>query len=225
MSNKNNIKLIAFVFWLILLISFFVFKEQKDLSFFQMTSSIFHFLSSSMWSGIILIMICVFRPILFFPATLLTLLSGILFGFWWGLFFIFIGENISASFAYIVGKYFGADILNKKGKEFSLLKKTLNKVQDNHFESVLIMRFIFLPFDLVNYGCGIMKIKWKSFFWATFIGIIPGAAAFVSLGASLENIDQLELSKISLNNEQLAITVVLFITSFALARFLKKFKK
>lgn len=51
----------------------------------------------------------------------------------------------------------------------------------NSFETVLIMRFIFLPYDLVNYLAGILRIDLKAFILATLLGSIPGTIAFVPL--------------------------------------------
>ncbi len=44
------------------------------------------------------------------------------------------------------------------------------------------MRLIYLPFDAVNYGCGLSAIRQRDYALGTFIGIIPGLVAFVLLG-------------------------------------------
>ena len=41
---------------------------------------------------------------------------------------------------------------------------------------------------MVNYGAGLSKIKFKDFFLATLIGIIPGTFAYVNLGNSIMDI-------------------------------------
>ena len=52
------------------------------------------------------------------------------------------------------------------------------------------MRLLFLPYDLVNYVCGALRITWSSFLLATALGSLPGTVSFVLLGASLERVDQ-----------------------------------
>jgi uncharacterized membrane protein YdjX (TVP38/TMEM64 family) len=47
------------------------------------------------------------------PATVLTVTGGLLFGPLQGLIFVLIGENLSANLSYIVGKYFGGEIVKK----------------------------------------------------------------------------------------------------------------
>ena len=58
-------------------------------------------------------------------------------------------------------------------------------MRDNSFETVLIMRFIFLPYDLMNYMAGFMRIHMRAFILATTLGSIPGTISFVLLGASV----------------------------------------
>ena len=82
---------------------------------------------------------------------------------------------------------------------------------------------MYVPFDLTNYGCGILKIKWSQYALATVIGIIPGAAAFVSFGTSIKNIDKFDLSQITLDTSQLVISVVIFVASLALARIVRRY--
>ena len=46
------------------------------------------------------------------------------------------------------------------------------------------MRLIYLPFDAVNYGCGLTSVRHIDFFIGTFLGIIPGLVSFVLLGGT-----------------------------------------
>lgn len=220
--NRNKIKLAAFIFWATIVFGFFYYKVTNDLSFLDIVKNILDIIINSYFGPLIFIIIYAFRPVIFFPATILTVLAGVLFGFWWGVLCVFVGENFSASFAYFLGKYFGADILEKKGGKNNFLKKWKKRLQENSFQTVLIMRFIYLPFDLTNFTCGILKIKWRQYFAATFIGIIPGVLTFVSLGASIENIESLNLSEISISSTQVLVSFVIFSISLAIAKFLKK---
>ena len=52
------------------------------------------------------------------------------------------------------------------------------------------MRLLFLPFDLVNYGCGALGVQRRPFLLATALGSLPGTVSFVLLGASLDRLDK-----------------------------------
>ncbi len=62
-------------------------------------------------------------------------------------------------------------------------------MRDNSFETVLIMRLLFLPYDLVNYASGILRLRWLPFLLATALGSLPGTVSFVLLGASIDTVD------------------------------------
>lgn len=53
------------------------------------------------------------------------------------------------------------------------------------FEAVLTVQCVYLPFDLVNYLAGFLRVGWKRFTLATFLGSLPGIASFVLLGSSV----------------------------------------
>jgi uncharacterized membrane protein YdjX (TVP38/TMEM64 family) len=95
-------------------------------------------------------------------------------------------------------------------------------MRQNSFETILIMRFIFLPYDLVNYLAGILRIDWKAFILASLLGSIPGTIAFVSFGASID-IKELAMGKTpQFNPWVLVFGVVIFIASLAISRYFKK---
>jgi len=126
------------------------------------------------------IVIYALRPFLLFPATLLTVSSGLLFGPWLGILFTIIGENVSANVAFSVARWFGRDWVKKKA-EISLQKWEL-RLAANGLVTVLILRLLMLPFDPVNYGCGLTAVSHRDYAIGTFVGILPGLVAFVLLG-------------------------------------------
>jgi len=92
-------------------------------------------------------------------------------------------------------------------------------MRENSFETVMIMRFIFLPYDAVSYLAGFLNIKFWPFIFATDLGSIPGTIAFVGFGALIESFtDKVP----SINPFTLAFSVVIFIISIALSRIFKK---
>ena len=92
-------------------------------------------------------------------------------------------------------------------------------MRDNSFETVLVMRFLFLPYDLVNYAAGALRIRYLPFITATAIGSLPGTISFVLLGASLERIDR---GLGGIDPIALIASVVIFVTSLVIARVLKR---
>ncbi len=146
------------------------------------------------WGPLIYVTVYAFRSLIFFPASILTIAAGILFGPWLGILLTVIGENISANISFVVGRYFTADLLKYLNTKKRFVPRLTCKIQDNGFLTVLIMRLTFLPFDLVGYSSGMCNIKRKDFALATLIGTIPGLLTFVFLGGSLLDVRYLILA-------------------------------
>jgi len=160
------------------------------------------------------------RPIIFFPATFMTFMSWALFWLWWGFLFTMIWENLSANFAYWLGRIFWKKLI--KPESTWLIVDLKEKVSENAFISILMTRLLFFPFDIVNYISWILKVKWRGFFLWTVVWIIPWALVFIVAWASVENAQEFDFSKISFDLNMILIAVWLFISSLILAKFLKK---
>ncbi len=221
--KKHFPKVTALIFWGALLYYFNEYKEVNNVTSLDLTKQLYSYLTTTSSGPIIFMVAYALRPLILFPASLLTALAGALFGFWWGSLYTWIGENASANFAYGLGRFLGKDLINEN--EMGFMANWKKKINQNGFISVLIMRLIFLPFDLTNYGCGILRVKWRSYFLATLVGIIPGMMTFVSFGASIENIEAFDPSQLGLDSRQLLISVLLFVGSLYLSKIVKKRQK
>ena len=120
------------------------------------------------------------RPLILFPATLLTVASGLIFGPWLGTLFTVIGENASANFAFTLARWFGRKTVEKY--ETGKLRHWDEKLQQNGIVAVMTMRLLMLPFDAVNFGCGVTAIRQRDYAIGTFFGILPSLIGFVLLG-------------------------------------------
>lgn len=123
-----------------------------------------------------------------FPgASLLTIVGGLLFGWWMG------------SFAAVVAATFGAtllfEVVRRTGVE-SLLRKAgprLQKLREG-FTSDAFSYMLFLrlapafPFWLVNIAPAIFGVKRRIFILATAIGIVPGTLAYAAIGSGLGSV-------------------------------------
>ncbi len=224
--KKQAPKIIAVIFWLAIIVSFSYYKTMNNLTSLDLAKQIFEFVTGTTYGPIVYILIYTFRPVIFFPATLLTLISGALFGFWGGVFYTIVGANMSANLAYWIGRFFGEGLISGGDEEEAgVIQSWSKELRENSFVSVLIMRFIYLPFDLTNYVSGILKVRWSSYTLATLIGILPGSVTFVSFGATIENIEGFDLSMISFNPLQLVISLALFVSSIAIARLVQSYQR
>ena len=193
--TTKRIKIILFTIWgAIVGLAIYVYLSRES-SVTEIVKILQSFIrQSGGWGPLIYVITYSLRSLVFFPASILTITAGILFGPWLGILLTIIGENISANISFVVVRYFTADLLNFFGAKNRFVPRLTCKIQNNGFLTVLIMRLTFMPFDLVGYSSGMCNIKQKDFALATVIGTIPGLLTFVFLGGSLSDLRYLALA-------------------------------
>ena len=208
----NTIKIVLLTFWgIVIFVSVYgYFTAGLTLDeLFKITRSIIQ--RSGGWAPAVYIFFYSFRSLVFFPASLLTILAGMLFGPLYGLLYTLIGENISANVSFVVGRYLMSDLEGYVHKKNQLFSRIITHIQGKGFLAVLFMRLAYLPFDFVGYSSGIFKLNQKDFALGTLLGTIPGLMAYTFLGSSLLNVNFLLLG------------AILLLASLSAAALLKKY--
>lgn len=221
--QRNWQKLLALAFWVLLIGAAVMYARANSLTPLQAVQQIVDVLRSP-FGGLIYIVIYTLRPLIFFPATILTIAGGSIFGPIWGVLLTIVGSNLSATVAYLLGRFLGQGIFDtsEAADNAGLVARWADRMRNNSFDTVLIMRFLFLPYDLVNYLAGFLRIGYLGFILATIIGSLPGTISIVLFGASIQ-IETLDESiSPSLDPLTLAISVALFVGSLAFSRWLKQ---
>lgn len=219
--SRNWQKLVAVAIWLLIIGSIFAYIQLNHLTVTEALRSLVELLKTP-YGPLIFWLAYALRPLTFFSATVLTLAAGAIFGPFWGIVYTVIASNTSATVAYYLGRFLGSGIIDPS-KSTGIVQNYAERMRKNSFETTLIMRFIFLPYDLVSYLAGFLKIAYRPFILATILGSIPGTISFVLAGASVQIDDLFESGfRPMLNPWALAASVVLFIGSFAFSRYLKR---
>ena len=171
----------------------------------------------SAWGPIALIGAYVLRPLLLFPATVLTVAAGYLFGVGLGLAVVVVAANASAMFAYAIGRWFADERLVDDGG--GRLRGYAHRMRARGLETTLILRLLLLPFDLVSYLAGFLRIRPLSFLTGTALGSLPSIVAFVLFGASIKRFDG---GVPSINLRTLGASIALLVVSLALVRVIRR---
>lgn len=182
--RRHSLKIILVLIWIIALVWLFDYLAEQNLTPLALSLLLFSFFTTTLWGPVLFLLIYALRPLTFLPATALSILAGTFFGFWWGVIYTIIGANAGATIAYIIGRFFShktpATITDT-----SLFSRFTDLCRTKPFQSILLMRLLFLPYDLVNYGAGILRVPYLAFISATIVGTILGTIMFVSLGAAV----------------------------------------
>ncbi len=209
----------ALFLWCGLLGGYYWYAWQHGVSPLEAVQRLVELMTSSTLGPLVYVALYAARPLVLFPASLLTLAAGFVFGPVLGTLLVILGSNISASIAYVVGRYFGGRLLDSE-RATGMTRRYTERLRENGFESVLMMRLVYAPYDLVNYLAGSLKIRWTPFILATVLGSLPGTLSFVLFGASVEGDFTGEMPR--LHPLLLLTSALIFAGSLLLSMYLKR---
>jgi len=184
--NSIWVKLAIFVGVLVLIYGIFYFFK-IDYRSFSPQNVRDKILSFGIWAPIVYMVFYTLRPLILFPAGLLTMASGLAFGPLFGTIYTVIGATGCAVAEFFFARFFGRGAVAKlvKGK----MGKIDEGIEKHGFMTVLWIRLIpSVAYDIQNYSLGLTKVRFRDYFLATTFGIIPGTFAFVYLGSSLTDL-------------------------------------
>ena len=130
--------------------------------------------------------------VILFPGSILTLGAGWAYGVLIGSALVSVASMSGATMAFLIGRYLARDWVTKKvsnNKKFMSIDKAVAK---QGFKIVLLTRLSpVFPFTLLNYGYGLTGVSLRDYFFASWIGMIPGTVMYVYFGSLITTITQL----------------------------------
>lgn len=122
-------------------------------------------------------------PIFLFPVPVLAVVAGAVFGLFAGSLYTIIGAMINSVLMFYIARFLGFRAVsdftqNSKSK----ILKTLGE-PSGKFSLILILRLMpLVPYNALNYACGVMNVSLRDYVVATFVGIVPATFIMVNLG-------------------------------------------
>ena len=122
--------------------------------------------------------------VLFVPGSILTLGAGFVFGVLQGTVYVSIGSTLGATAAFLVGRYFARDWVAQKVAGSDRFKAIDDAVGREGWKIVGLTRLSpIFPFNLLNYAYGLTKVDLKGYFFASWVGMLPGTVMYVYIGS------------------------------------------
>ena len=235
MKKEKKIKIFLGTTYLLIILSFlwvffnnFSLSEISSYEFIKNNSEYFNQLKNKNFFLISLVffIFTIIWVLLLGFGTPILLLSGFIFGKWFGSIYAVLSLSIGATLLYIFANYFFKDLVEEKfSKRFSDLSEKFKK---NEFTFFLIYRFVGgIPFFISNILPTIFNIKIKNFFFGSVIGMFPQIFVGVSLGSGLNEIIQKNIEAPSLMellfSSEIYIPIFAFVVLIIVGIIIKKF--
>ncbi len=173
---------------IILAVGWFFQCQCVDLKAFTPAAIRDYILSFGQWAVVVYILAYALNTISILPPIApLSLAAGLVFGAVWGSVYLMIAALIGTSMTFAISRFWGRKLADKilQGK----FKDLDDKLEKNGFLTILFLRAIpLVPYEVLNYASGLSKIRFKDYFLATFLGLIPGVVIAAFFGGSLGDI-------------------------------------
>lgn len=137
------------------------------------------------WLGyVFFVLLYILACILFLPGVILTLGAGFVFGVVKGTIAVSVGATLGAACAFLVGRYLARGWVAARIAGNARFRAVDQAVGREGWKIVLLTRLSpVFPFNLLNYAFGLTGVRFRHYFLASWLGMIPGTIMYVYLGS------------------------------------------
>lgn len=177
------------------------------------------------WGPIFVAGFYIVAAVLFLPGSVLTLGAGFLFGLPAGFLTVWIGANLGACIAFLVGRTIARDWVARKVANNPKFAAIDEAVGNEGFKIVFLLRLSpVFPFNLLNYALGLTRVPFRNYALASLIGMIPGTLMYVYFGSAARSLAEVAAGKVEAGSAgqvffwvglAATIAVALFVTRIA----------
>jgi len=175
------------------------------------------------WGPLIFIAIYILACVLFLPGSILTLGGGVLFGVIKGSIIVSISATLGATCAFLVGRYLARDWVAKKIQPNEKFQAIDEAVAREGWKIVGLTRLSpVFPFNLLNYAYGLTRVSVRAYFFASWIGMMPGTIMYVYIGSLAGEVAKLGSEGRTRTSAEWALYIVGLIATIAVTIFITR---
>ncbi|MEM9563155.1 MAG: VTT domain-containing protein [Actinomycetota bacterium] len=214
-GDRPRSRLVLLTLWVVAIVTWLVISRQRGLGPIEAADSLRGLLADNWWGPVLYVAVYTLRPVILFPASVLTVLGGLAFGPVAGVVYTVIGSNLSTAANYVAARF----LTGRRPLRPPFGQRALDRLVANPFETTLILRLVAAPFDAVPLAAGALGLRFWPFLAGSFLGTITGTIAFVAFGASIESLSD---GSPELDPTLVAISIGLTVAGLVVARLLRR---
>ncbi|MBI5154946.1 TVP38/TMEM64 family protein [Candidatus Poribacteria bacterium] len=139
------------------------------------------------WGALAFVALYVAWTMTTLPAIPLAVLAGLLFGPLAGAGYALLGGTLGTSLTFVVGRNWGRGYFRRLAERHPRLARLDAMIERN---AVLVVAFLRLapvfPVNLLNYGLGATRMRFRQYFLVSLVMTIPGALLYAGVGDILK---------------------------------------
>ncbi len=123
-------------------------------------------------------------------ATAMSLVIGWLFGFWRGTLLVSFASTCGATCAFLLSRYvLGERLQTRYAERLATFNAALEREGIFYLFSLRLLPFV--PFFVVNLVMGLTRMRARTFWWVSQLGMLPGTCVYLWAGSSFGSLDAL----------------------------------
>jgi uncharacterized membrane protein YdjX (TVP38/TMEM64 family) len=135
------------------------------------------------WGFLVFAALYVVAAMLLFPAAVLTLAAGALFGPWLGVLLVSFASTTTAALAFLVARHLARPLVERIAKKRPVFAAVDRAISEGGWKVVGMMRLSpIVPFGPSNYLFGLTSVRFWPYVLASWVGMLPGTFLYVWLG-------------------------------------------
>ena len=185
---KNKKKLIPFIA-IILMCIVFIFIDKITGEPLSVHTIIKYTPKDPILAAIVILLLYALKSLtVVFPLAILFLASGIIFPTWFAILINILGLAITFTIPYLIGRYFGDEIIEEIYTRFPKVKEITKYQNSNAFFACFITRIVgFLPGDIVSIYFGACNTNFPVYLIGGISGCLLSIITTTILGEKLNN--------------------------------------
>ena len=142
------------------------------------------------WLGyVVFAALYIAATVLFLAPTILTLGAGAVYGVVAGTVLVSVSSMLGACTAFYLGRHLAREAIAAKVEGNVKFKAIDDAVRKQGWKIVGLTRLSpVFPFSLLNYMYGLTPVSFRHYFFASWIGMLPGTVMYVYLGTAGESL-------------------------------------
>lgn len=137
------------------------------------------------WGIAASIALMILHSFLPFPAEVIALANGMIYGPLWGAVITWIGAMLGASVAFGLARAFGRPLVMPLLPERNQRALALWSHRQGGLALLAARLVPVIAFNIINYAAALTHISWWTFLWATGLGILPLTILLAVLGENV----------------------------------------